>query len=118
MANSSTVPNYCSSRSLQYAKAIIKTHLKDGTQKKKCVRKDIIRTSRRLLGLYDVKAGFKGDEWLGTPERRDPNSGKRPDWTEQKLFINKDNKRAANPHVLNEFKSKTGDRFEKLFLRS
>lgn len=34
MANSSTVPNYCSSRSLQYAKAIIKTHLKDGTQKK------------------------------------------------------------------------------------
>lgn len=112
MANPSTITNSCSSASLQYAKTLIKTP--------PIIRNEKNKKERKYYEHYVASWGctisnlvFTGQEWISTPERRDDYSGRKPDWSVYKMFTTKDNKQGAKPHVLTEYKSVKGDRFEK-----
>lgn len=113
MANHSTVPKYCSATSLQYAKTLIKNPPQVWNQKKNSNESKFYEHLVASWGCTMSNLVFTGDGWMSTPERRDNNSKKIPDWSVHKLYFNKKGQRGAKPHMLGEYKSAKGDRFEK-----
>jgi hypothetical protein len=114
-----SIPNYCSGLSLQHAKNRMKTPTlvmkKKGGWEEKFYEHYVASWACTIL-----KKVFIGDEWIITPEKQDPSSGKRPDLTVEKTSqpsTHSPQDLESNYHLLMELKSSTGDRFEEALVQ-
>lgn len=101
-------PNYCSYPSLQFAKNRIKNPPESFNKNKTKYQEKAYEHHVASWALTMLKEVFTGPEWIITPERKDPNSGKKPDLVVEKVTSHASSK----VHLIMELKSSIGDRFE------